>query len=249
MKEKTSVDSTNRWSLEQQRKFWNMWDARYLQEATLGEQAMRRGDIAVMLVRECGVESPRILELGCGNGWLAESLCQLGKVTGVDISDGAIADARERMPNGEFLVGDALSIDLPSSSFDILVALELFSHLASQKQFIERAVQWLKGGGYLILMTQNRTVYERRSDIDPPAEGQHRKWVTMAKLEAMLQPHFCLRKATTLQPSGNLGFLRIVNSNFVTRLATVCMSRHSLDQLKERCGLGQTLVVLAQKRT
>jgi len=243
-----NLDSVKNWDLDAQRKFWNEWDTRYLQDATIGDQALRRGDAAISLLKGCSLREPHIVELGCGNGWLAEKLAVYGPVTGVDIADQAITEARRRVPSGMFHAGDALSLDLPAEAFDVVVTLEMFSHVPSQLRFVQLMARVLKKGGYLILATQNRTVYMRRKNIAPPAEGQLRRWVTMRELLNELRPHFEILRATTIQPAGELGFLRIINSAKLNGLVSKVIPKPSLERLKERCGLGQTLIVLARKR-
>jgi SAM-dependent methyltransferase len=234
---------------ESQRKFWNEWDARHLQGATIDSQALRRGQTAIWLLQASGLQKPRTLELGCGNGWLAERLVELGPVTGVDIADEAVAEARRRVPSGTFYAGDALSLDLPTAAFDAVITLETFSHVPSQPAFVELIARVLRKGGYLILTTQNRNVYMRRSNVRPPVEGQLRRWVSMRELRNMLQPHFQILRAFTIQPAGERGFLRIVNSRKLNWLLSKVIPRPSIERLKEKCGLGQTLVVAAQKRS
>lgn len=244
----TNLDSGYHWDLDTQRKFWNEWDTKYLQETTIGDEALERGEAALSLLRSCPLQRPRIIEFGCGNGWLAEKLAAFGPVTGVDIADQAIAEARRRVPSGTFYEGDALSLELPVETFDVVVTLEMFAHVANQSLFVDAMARVLKMSGYLILITQNRTVCMRRKNIAPLPKGQYRKWVTMRVLRKQLRPHFHILKATTLRPAGELGFLRIINSVRLNDVLSKVVPRALLERLKERCGLGQTMVVLAQKR-
>jgi hypothetical protein len=109
---------------------------------------------------------------------------------------------------------------LPHNSFDVVadVTLETFSHVADQPKLIEVIANLLRDRGYLILTTQNRSIYMRNSRIAsaPPAEGQFRLWVTMQELRRLLSGRFeCLRFGT-VEPGGNRGLLRVVNSVKVT---------------------------------
>lgn len=239
------LDSTISWDYDSQRKFWNEWDGGHLGDATIGSGALRRGETVISLLQACALQQPHILELGCGNGWLAEKLIAFGHLTGVDVADEAIVEARRRVPGGTFYAGDALRLDLPTAAFDVVITLETFSHVPNQPLFVELMARVLREAGCLILTTQNRTVYTRRNDVGPPAEGQLRRWVTMRELRSILLPHFHVLKAFTIQPSGNGGFLRIVNSVKLNWLLTKAVPRLRLERLKEKCGLGQTLIVLA----
>lgn len=182
------LDSNVNWDKESQRKFWNEWDIQHLQ--TISEETLRRGNEVLSILSSLNLRQPRILEIGCGNGWLAERLLPFGPVTGVDIADAPIQEARRRVPSGQFQSGDILEMRLPHNSFDVVVTLETFSHASSQPQFIEVIANLLSEGGYLILTTQNRNIYMRNSRVAPPPEGQLRRWVTMQELRALLSVRF-----------------------------------------------------------
>src|SRR6059058_4534896 len=70
-----------------------------------------------------------VLDYGCGPGYLAQYLVEGGarSVTGIDVSDGEIEQARERAEqNGiadrsHFLVADAHATDFADDSFDLIV--------------------------------------------------------------------------------------------------------------------------------
>ena len=241
------LDSTRQWDSESQRRFWNDWDVQHLQEATLGREALRRGDVVLNLLRSLGLQRPRILEIGCANGWLAEHLQEIGPVTGVDISDLAIEAARRRAPGAAFVAGDILQLDFPHGCCDVVVTLETFSHVADQRRFIEIAAELLSNAGYLILVTQNRSVCLRNSRIKPPVEGQLRRWVNRRELRALLSPHFRCLQLFTIEPSGNRGFLRLVNSPKLNAALGLVFPRERIRTLKERLGCGQTIIALARK--
>jgi len=134
-----------------------------------------------------------------------------------------------------------------SEEFDIVVSLETLSHVADQPAFIKRIRDVLKPGGYLILTTQNRLVFERRADVIPLAVGQIRRWVSPRELRRLLRDDFVVRRLVTLLPEGQLGILRLVNSKRIDRVLVRLVSRNLLERAKERLGFGQTIAVLAQR--
>ena len=115
------------------------------------------------LVEGLPLEIENILEVGCGNGWLSEKLANMGAITGVDIADEAIKEAQQRVPSGTFIAGDILSLNLPNDSFDVIVSLETFSHVVDQPLFVHKLAGLLRSDGWLVLTTQNRNVYSKRS--------------------------------------------------------------------------------------
>jgi len=241
-----SPDSQTCSTLNEQRLWWNSWDGRHLQ--TISPAALRRGDTAVSLLKSLRLKEPRILEVGCGNGWLCEKLAAFGRVTGVDLADAAIDEAKTRVPNATFFAGDFCRTDLPEAGFDVVVTLETLSHVPDQQEFIRRLAFVLRAEGHLVLLTQNRLVYSRCSNVAPQGRGQLRRWVSMRELRALAAPHFDVVRAFTIQPNGHLGFLRIVNSARLNGVISRLISGATLESLKERSGLGQTLVMLARRR-
>lgn len=239
------LDSRINWDFASQRKFWNAWDTHYLQN--IDQETRRRGDEVLRLIASLDLKHPRILEIGCGNGWLAERLVSFGPVTGVDIADEAIQEARVRVPSAEFHSDDILEMRLPLQFFDVVVTLETLSHVGNQAKFVEVIANLLRDQGCLILTTQNRRIYLRNSRVGPPAEGQLRRWVTPKELRKLLSGRFERLHSYTVEPSGNRGLLRIANSAKVTSLLSRILSRARVIRVKERLGLGQTLVVLARK--
>jgi len=52
----------------------------------------------------------------------------------------------------------------------------------------------------------------RNSFIAPPAEGQLRRWVTLQELHQPLSGRFECLRCYTVDPGGNRGLLRLVDS-------------------------------------
>src|SRR5205807_1226051 len=129
---------------------------------------LRRRDTVVEWIRQLALNKARILDLGCATGWLSDQLVEFGKVVGIDIADESIDEARRRYPHIRFQCEDFVSSNGANEEFDIVVSLETLSHVGDQPAFIERIRDVLRPDGFLILTTQNRTVFERRSSVGPP---------------------------------------------------------------------------------
>lgn len=94
-----------------------------------------------------------VLELGCGPGTAAATLANGRSYTGVDISAGQLAIARERLPGGTFLRGDFTRIALPAEAFDGVVSFFVFNHVPRQEQapMFAQVFRWLRPGGRFML--------------------------------------------------------------------------------------------------
>ncbi|MFF4506965.1 class I SAM-dependent methyltransferase [Streptomyces sp. NPDC001401] len=101
-----------------------------------------------------------VLDVGCGSGVpVARSLAAAGhRVTGLDISGVQIRRARERVPQAEFIHGDATSAAFEPASFDAVVCLYALIHipLAEQPPLLRRIAGWLRPGGWFLATTGHR---------------------------------------------------------------------------------------------
>ena len=86
-----------------------------------------------MWLREalCPTAGGTLLDVGCGSAALAIILARAGclpaRYIGVDILESSLAEAREAVPHGEFLLGSADRIQLADGAVDAAAALTLLS--------------------------------------------------------------------------------------------------------------------------
>jgi ubiquinone/menaquinone biosynthesis C-methylase UbiE len=98
-----------------------------------------------------------VLEYGCGLGSLAFHLAKHAtKVTGIDISEVAIEQARERaknerLENASFLVMDAENLNFADGTFDLICGSAILHHLNLDKAFAE-IVRSLKPDGVAVFL-------------------------------------------------------------------------------------------------
>ena len=81
-------------------------------------------EAAEILNAEIPLNGLKVLDVGCGTGAWGASLAQLGaNVSGVDMSEKMIAQAREKHPEIQFYHGDAKDLSLfEDNQFDLLTA-------------------------------------------------------------------------------------------------------------------------------
>lgn len=140
-------------------------------------------------------------------------------------------------------------MDLEQGAFDVVVSLEVLSHVNDQPGFLKKIAAMLRPGGYLLLFNQNRWVLERNRGIMEQGDGQLRRWTTRAELRQLVRPWFEVLVLTTLTPRGGLGILRWINARKLNRiLAPLVGGQAALDLLKERLGLGWTLALKGRVR-
>ena len=91
-----------------------------------------------------------ILDLGCGTGDLAKKISDLGaSVTGVDQSENMITSARNKYPNIQFFVQDALRLDY-KQEFDAVFSNATLHWVKPPKQALMGIFNGLKHGGRFV---------------------------------------------------------------------------------------------------
>jgi SAM-dependent methyltransferase len=113
----------------------------------------------------------RVLDIGCGTGYGTAELAQQAQtVTGIDVSDDALAYAREHypIPNAKFFAASATAVPFSSASFDLITAFEVIEHLDNWHDLLIEARRLLHPNGTLLVSTPNKLYYaESRASEGP----------------------------------------------------------------------------------
>ena len=96
----------------------------------------------------------RLLDVGCGAGLAAQLAAELGaQVTGIDAARAFIEIARERVPAGNFRVGDMEELPYAEASFDVVTGFNSFQHAANPVAALKEAKRVARGGGRVAMVT------------------------------------------------------------------------------------------------
>ncbi len=104
-----------------------------------------------------GARFASALDLGCGKGAFTARLLPLARqVTGIELSEIAVAKARAAHPKIRFLQGDARRLGdlaLPGRSFDLVVCSDLIAYFTPREaeSFLTEISRLLAPGGRLFL--------------------------------------------------------------------------------------------------
>jgi SAM-dependent methyltransferase len=97
--------------------------------------------------------TPRVLDLGCGSGYLPgyleESPVKLD-LLGVDISEGMLARARERFPQYRFEQQDLYTYD-PGQQYHLVMENAVLHHLVDYNSLLDKMAELTLPGGILYL--------------------------------------------------------------------------------------------------
>ncbi len=127
----------------------------------------------------------RLIEFGCGVGWLSLFLAQRGyTVTGLDISPDAIAAANQQraargLMSAEFRVGD-YEDPVPACAYDYALFYDSLHHAEVEQLAVQRAYEALKPGGVMIAFETSRGHADTEVSRRAVAEfGVHEKDMTV----------------------------------------------------------------------
>ena len=112
--------------------------------------------------RIAGLESRKVLDVGCGGGILAESMALRGaEVTGIDMGEAPLEVARlHLLETGlkvkyERIPVERLAEEIPGT-FDIVTCMEMLEHVPDPGSVISACAKLTKPGGRLFFSTLNR---------------------------------------------------------------------------------------------
>ncbi|WNG45459.1 methyltransferase domain-containing protein [Archangium minus] len=130
---------------------------RFLDNLNATQQVQEIQRLTHRLLGAC--EGAHVLDAGCGVGDVTRELGALvgrtGRVTGVDLSEAMVAEARRRTEGlglpVEFRHGNIHQLDFPSESFDGCRASRVFIYLEDPRQALSELLRLTRPGGTVVL--------------------------------------------------------------------------------------------------
>ncbi len=109
-----------------------------------------------------GLAGLRVLDIGCGGGFLAEEFAALGcRVTGVDPSPASIGAARAHAAGRgfriDYRVGVGEELPAPDAGFGVACCCDVLEHVSDVDRVISETARVLEPGGLYLFDTINRT--------------------------------------------------------------------------------------------
>jgi SAM-dependent methyltransferase len=213
------------WTPDQVRRFWA-----YLSNSPQADRtyfSSHSGDAIIAFAqRHVPLRGGRVLDYGCGPGFLVERLLQQGiRAEGLEFSPESIDQVRKRCGDHPLFGGIALADSIPSpiadSSVDVVFLVEVVEHLrrGQLEQTLEDIRRILRLGGFLIATTPHNEDLDLLKTICPDCgcifhHWQHVSSFTVDSLTNLVAGHgmqVVVCKATTFGgrwPMKVLRFLR-----------------------------------------
>jgi 2-polyprenyl-3-methyl-5-hydroxy-6-metoxy-1,4-benzoquinol methylase len=124
----------------------------YEESVTNFEQEMLHKTILFQIPKNAKI----ILDVGCGNGWVAKNLLPKNHVViSMDISSVNPVKAVQKYiyPNHLGLIADSLALPFRANTLDAVIGAEIMEHVVDPALFIQQLYPALKPGGKFILTT------------------------------------------------------------------------------------------------
>jgi len=94
----------------------------------------------------------KVLEIGCGTGRHTVRLFeQKNSIVGIDLSNGMLSKAREKLPEVKFIHGDFMEYDFQKESFDKIILSLVLEHIDDLDLFFLRLSKILKPRGEILI--------------------------------------------------------------------------------------------------
>lgn len=134
----------------------------------------------------------RILDVGCGRGWLTNLANAYGSCDGVEPVPSSIEMARTYYPHLNLKVGTTADV-LSAPDFvpyDVVVTSEVIEHVEDKETFVREIRECLAPGGHVIITTPRAEEFERFQRVVPRAEMQPvEEWISEDELRALFVRH------------------------------------------------------------
>jgi len=125
-------------------------------DAVVFPSVIRRREIELIKSELQAVKPKRILDFGCGGGWLSRVLASCDyEVVGIDVSRSLISNAKRIAPLANFIVGDGMNLPFREGAFDSVVSIATLHHL-DVKKGLNEVRRVLKNRCMLMLMEPNK---------------------------------------------------------------------------------------------
>jgi SAM-dependent methyltransferase len=123
-------------------------------------QALERALLAALRDAHVRLEGSRVLDVGCGSGYFLHRLREFGasRCVGIDLLERRVAEARERYPALELVVGSATELPFEDRSFDLVTQFTCLSSIvdADARLAAAREMRRVAGSGPLLSFDTRR---------------------------------------------------------------------------------------------
>lgn len=174
--------------------------------------------------RDYKPEADRVLEIGCGSGFVLAALTALypsARVLGTEAHVSGLEVARRRMPHAHLMQMDGRAIPF-RDEFDVAGAFDVIEHIDDDRTVLAQLYAALKPGGILVVTVPQHMFLWSESD---DRAGHVRRYTRAELRDKLTQAGFAIRR----------------NTSFVTLLFPALLYARKLRSRRERNARGSEL--------
>jgi len=193
------------------------------------------------------VKNPKTLDLGCGDGRLTAFIGEFADTDGIELSKEAIRVAKEKHSHVNFFQGNALDYNFKLNHYDLVVSQEVIEHIEDQEAYLKVCFQVLKKGGYLIMTTPNKKVFDHLEGGNwshQPIE----KIITPKVFKALVKERFkIISYDSIIFNFGHKGYFKILHNRYLIGLTNKLGLKRLREVIYSKFGFGLHQCIFAKK--
>ena len=205
------------------------------------EEARRAGRILPLLseLARDRSEGMRLLDVGCGRGWLVNLANAYGEAVGLEPVQQVVEFARRRFPDLRFEAGTPADLVATgeAGTYDVVIASEVIEHVreAERDAFVGALRDLLVPGGAVVMTTDRGELYKRWQRRSGTTEQPEENWLTEAQTRRLFesQGFAVVARDRAYYPIREISaFHRLVGSRKLMRLLEATRQRWLLEGLR-----------------
>ena len=223
-----------------------------------------RNELIAWLVRRYGATAKRILEIGCGTGFVLDAIrtvCPSASIVASELHSAGLSVARGRHGGMvELIQADARRLCL-RDAFDVVCALDVLEHIEKDEEVLKEIEAALRHGGFLIAAVPLHVRRYRVGEIERKAKVAGFDLRFADSFVSLLLPAMAMRRLTgriwprqtrRADPAGTLNDPLArefgVGPNLNRAMRAVLRMEHRWRCAGLRLPIGGSRVIVAQKR-
>lgn len=229
-----------------------LWSQKNWNTATPNADEQARADKIISFIDTHAAQALdrplRILDIGCGRGWLTNVLSTYGEAIGIDPAHASVQRARELFPQLDFRLRDSSELlrEMGPECFDLIVSSEVIEHVEQDQQilFLRNIYALTRPGGFAILTTPRGELQHRwakRQGAKQPVE----EWIAEQQLQDLCRKAgFTIRQTDRAFPASFADPISdFLHSRWFRGSARLFPNSRLLDWIRFYCAIYQVIII------
>jgi 2-polyprenyl-3-methyl-5-hydroxy-6-metoxy-1,4-benzoquinol methylase len=193
------------------------------------------------------LKTPRILDLGCGDGRFTSFIGEFSNADALELSEEAVKTAQRKYPHVNYFQGSALDFEFDKKKYDVIISQEVIEHIEDQEKYIDVCYNVLEEGGYLIITTPNKKVFDHMKGGNWSNQPIEKLLLPREYKQLVTKKFKILKFDSIIMNFGNLGYFKLLNHRIVIGVCKALRINLFRDFVYSKLGFGLHQCILAKK--